>query len=374
MDVVAGLVAKDGIVRATGVAGGAVVWSTDALVGVAWTPDAEIKVQAAAGGVAILWHGLQGGKPVRTLALLGPHGEPQGNPIEVGATFCGTADGLAWMGPHTTGRTRVQARRWSEPAARDALLVPPDRDPALVCGDHDVVVLGDGDDDLTASRFVPGADPAAPSTTVALRNADFADEEREHDAYSMGDDLGLVRVGTSGALALRELPRGGVPGSWRRLKHALSADDDVVTVDGDATATFVVVTHDADDTCAGAGSAESVRALRIDRQTGEESIAELAPADCERSPGPFWIATSPSGPIVAWVERRTSLPAKAASITGMVFRVLGADGMHPGRIDQAADALVEGGCDEGGCSVAALVREPGSDGTVPAVIRVFRYP
>jgi hypothetical protein len=35
---------------------------------------------------------------------------------------------------------------------------------------------------------------------------------------------------------------------------------------------------------------------------------------------------------------------------------------------------VDGGCDEGGCSVAALVREPGSDGMSPAAIRLFGYP
>src|SRR5208283_174791 len=107
------------------------------------------------------------------------------------------------------------------------------------------------------------------------------DDEREHDAYSIGDDLGLVRVGASGAVALRELPRGGAPGPWRKLKQALATDDDVVTVDGDATATLIVVTHDAEDACAEGGVAsDSVRAIRVDRKTGEESIVALAPADC----------------------------------------------------------------------------------------------
>jgi hypothetical protein len=374
VDVIAGLVAAEGVVRAIGLVGGAIVWSADALRSVAWTPDAELRLQPAVDGVAVFWRGLRDGKVVRTLVLLGPRGEPRGDPAEIGGTFCGTADGIAWIGSHAAGPTRVRARRWAEPEARDVVTLPPGRDPTLVCGDHDVIVLGDGDDDLTASTFTPG-DATVRSSVVAMRDADFADEEREHDAYSNGDDLGLVRVGSSGVVALREMPHGGVPGSWRKLKHALSTDDDVVTVDGNATATLIVVTHEVEDACAEGGvAAESVRAIRVDRKTGEESIVQLAPADCDRSRGPFWIAAAPSNPVVAWVERRTAQPLKAAPVAGVAFRVLRADGVGAGRIEQPADALVDSGCDEAGCSVAALVREPGSDGMRPAPIRVFGYP
>lgn len=374
VDVVAGLVAAEGIVRAIGLVGGAVVWSSDALRGVAWSPDAELRLQPAIDGVAVSWRGLHDGKVSRTVVLLGPRGEPRGAPVEIGGTFCGTADGLAWVGPQVAGRTRVRARRWAQPDVRDVVSLPPDSDPTLVCGDHDVVVLGDRDDDLTASAFTPG-DAAARTSVVAMRNADFADEEREHDAYSIGDDLGLVRVGTSGAVALREVPRVGPPGAWRRLKHAVSADDDVVTVDGDPAATFIVVAHDAGDACSeGGAAADAVRAIRVDRTSGEESILELAPADCERARGPFWIAATPLGPLVAWVERRTAQSVKAAPIAGLAFRVLRADGSTVGRVGQAADALADCGCDQSGCAVAALVREPGSDGMKPAPIRVFAYP
>jgi hypothetical protein len=374
VSVVAGLVAAEGIVRVAGLADGRAMWTADALHGVAWAPDAELRLQPAADGVAVLWRGLRDGKTIRTLALLGPHGEPRGAPTEVGAMCCVTADGLAWIGPHASGPTRVRARRWSEPDARDVVVLPPNRDPSLVCGDHVVVVLGDGDDDLTASTLVPG-DAVAGPPIVVLRDTDFGDEEREHQAYSIGDDLGLVRVGASGALAMREVPRGGAPGPWHRLKHGLSDDDDMVTLDGDAAASLLVVTHDADNHCAGVGStSESVRAIRVDRKTGEESLFDLAPADCDRSRGPFWIATAPDGPVVAWVERRTALPPKAPPIAGMAFRVLGADGVRRGLLEQPADALVEGGCDERGCSAVALVREPGSDGMQPAPIRVFGYP
>ena len=136
LDVVAGLVAKQGIVRAIGRADGALQWTADALTDVAWAPDTEIRVLAAAGGVAVVWRGLRHGKPVRTMVLLGPRGEPRGEPIEVGPTLCGTADGLAWTDPRAAGPVRVHARRWSEPAVHDVALVPADREPSLVCGDR----------------------------------------------------------------------------------------------------------------------------------------------------------------------------------------------------------------------------------------------
>jgi hypothetical protein len=374
VDVVAGLVVAEGTVRATGITNGVAVWSIPAVHDAAWAPDAEIRLQSVADGIALLWRGLRAGKSARTLILLGPSGEPRGEPMEIGSTFCGTDDGLAWTGTHKSGPTPVNALRWSEHEAREILALAPDREPSLVCGDHAIVVLGDGDDDLTASTFTPGDATASPPI-VASRDADFTDDEREHDAYSIGDDLGLVRVGASGSVAMREVPRAGVPGPWRRLKHGLSADDDIVTVDGDRAVTLLVVTHESDSACAEPGlTSESVRAIRVDRQTGEESVVELAPADCDRSRGPFWIAQAPGGPVVAWVERRTSAPPKSAAIAGMAFRALRSDGMGAGAIDQPADAFVSGGCDDRDCSAAALVREPGSDGMRPSVIRLFSYP
>lgn len=374
VDVVAGLIAAEGTVRAMGLGAAGIAWTTDVLHGVAWVPDAELRLEAApGGGVAVLWRGLRDGKSARTLVLLGPHGELRGDPIDVGALSCATSEGVAWTSPHSTGPTRVRTRRWTDPEAHDVVSLPSERDPSLVCGDHDVVVLGDGDDDLTASVFTPGDTTARPPT-VALRDTDFADEQREHDAYTIGDDLGLVRIGASGAIATREVPRRGVPGAWRKLRYVLSADDEAVTVDGDGAAMLLVATHEADSGCAGVGSTESVRAIRVDRKTGEESVLELAPGDCDRSRGPFWIATAPQGLVVAWVERRTKLASKAAPIAAVAFRLLAPGGVREVRVEQDADAIADGGCDDRGCFVAALVREPGSDGMRPAPIRVFAYP
>jgi hypothetical protein len=375
-DIVAGLVVADGVVRAMGLVDGKPAWATDVLSGVTWAPDAELHAQATSdGGVALVWRGPRAGKVGRALVLIGPRGELRGDPTEIGAAFCATADGLAWIDPRTSGATRVLARRLGDAAGREVLSVSPDRDPALVCGDHVVVVLGDGDDDLTATAFVPGA--AAKPRVVAIRDADFGDDdEREHDAYTLGDDLGLVRVGSSGAVALREVPRDGAPTPWRRLKQTIPPDDDVVAVDGDADATLIVVTHDADDACPGIGStAESVWAVRVDRKTGAESVLSLAPADCDRSPGPFWIAASaPGGSTVAWAERTPRAAPKAPPITGVALRTLVAGAAKGRRIELLADAVVDAGCDDRACSIAALVRPTDGDGMQPEAISVFAYP
>ncbi|HEY3818076.1 MAG TPA: hypothetical protein VGL81_12945 [Polyangiaceae bacterium] len=375
-DVVAGLVVADGVVRAMGIVDGKPAWATDVFGAVSWAPDAELHAQSTSdGGVAFVWRGPRAGKVGRALVLIGPHGELRGEPTEVGAAFCATADGLAWIDPRTSGPTHVLARRLGDPAGREVLSVSPDRDPALVCGDHAVVVLGDGDDDLTATAFVPGAAPRP--RVVAIRDSDFGDDdEREHDAYTLGDDLGLVRVGSSGAVALREVPRDGPPSPWRRLKQNIPPDDDVVAVDGDADATLIAYTHDADDACPGIGStAESVLLLRVDRKTGAESLLTLAPADCDRSPGPFWIAAAaPGGSTVAWVERATKQAAKAAPIAGVALRTLTAAAPKARRIELLADAVVDAGCDDRACSVAALRRPAGEDGMQREAISVFPYP
>jgi hypothetical protein len=274
------------------------------------------------------------------------------------------------------GSSHVMSRRWSEPAARDVLAVSSEHDPpALVCGDSTVIILGEDDDDLTAAWFTPGdAPPQHPR--VVIRDADFGDdEERDHDAYSFGDDLGLVRVGASGAVALRDVPRGDSPTPWRKLKRAIPADDDVVAVDGDRSAILVVMTHDSEAACPGVGStAASIRAIRIDRKSGDDAMLDLAPADCAVTPGPFWVSDSPAGQVVAWVERREPSSGDAPPISSLAYRVVRSDGVRSAKIDQPSDALVEGGCDSLGCSIAALVRSAGADAMQPSEIRVKHYP
>lgn len=376
--VVAGLVAAEGVVRVAGLKDGGSSWTVDALRGVAWIPDAELKLQPAGDGVALVWRGSLDGKTGATLAVLGPHGESRGAPIAVGAGSCTTAEGIAWIDPRGSGAAHVRARRWDEPVPRDVLTLASDRAPTLLCGEHAAFVVGDGDDDLTANAFSPGAGVADPPV-VAIRDRDFADDEREHETFTVGDDLAIVRVGDSGAIAMREVSHGHAS-AWRRLKHALSEADDVVAVDGDASATVIVFTREAADACPGAeSSAQTVRALRVDRKTGEETVVLLAPADCASTSGPFWLAPSPAdGALVAWTERRVRPGASAAPIDGLVHRTLSispdTDARAPVvREGVEAEALAEAGCDADGCFVAALLRGPEDDGGHPEAIVGLRY-
>jgi hypothetical protein len=372
--VVAGLVAAAKKIRVRATRDGRLLWTRDVFDGASWAPDVDLRLLPAGDGVAVVWRS-PAANGSRALVRLGPGGEPLGETVPVGATVCSTADGVAWVDPKRAGPVRVRAMKWGDQVL-DAATLPADRDAALVCGDHVVFVLGDGDDDLVAASFVPGA--AAGPFRVAIRDADFGeDEEREHEAYTAGDSLGLVRIGASGAISTRDVPRSGPATPWRTLKHKLSQDDDVVAVDGDASAVLVVFTRDADDACPGTvnSSAVSVHALRIDRAAGTETIFDLSSPDCDASPGPFWIAHPPAGPSVAWVERSGKVAPNTPPVRRLAVRLLGPDGIRPTAIDVAADAVVDGSCSDAGCFAAALVRPPAADdGMLPEAIQVLAYP
>jgi hypothetical protein len=370
--VAAGLVVADRVIRVRATRAGSVVWTADVMHGATWAPDVDLRLMPALDGVAVLWGS---GSGARTMVILGPHGEPLEQPFLVGTSACATTDGIAWVDPHRAGPPKVRARRWREGAVHDAVSLPVDRDPALVCGDHVVFVLGDGDDDLTVTAFVPGEKDTAPPR-VALRDGDFgSDDEREHEPYTYGDTLGLVRVGASGTVSMREISRAGAPSPWRTLKHKLGQEDDVVAVDGDGASTLVVLTRDAEDKCPGAGSnAVAVRALRVERSSGAESLVDLAAPDCDVSPGPFWVAPAPRGLAVAWTERAGHLAAGAAPVRRLAVRSIAPDGVKATGTDVSADALADGTCDESGCFAAVLRREGDNDAMTPESIGSVPYP
>ncbi len=370
--IVAGLVLPQGVLRVVGWPEVGPAWTTDALQDVGWTPDADLHVDPAGDGVALVWRGNLAGKPARTAVVLGPKGERRGDAVSVGGSFCATGSGFAWVDPPAHGPAHVRARSWADVAPHEVATVPSDRAASVLCGDHDVFLLGDGDDDLTSTTFTP-EDTKAPPPVVVIRDTDFGDDdEREHHVYTAGDTLGLVRVSGSGAVALRDVSRGTVS-PWRRLKHRIGQDDDVVATDGDSVATVVVFTHDVEDICDGGSTAESLRALRVDRATGQDAVVSLAQPDCRKGRGPFWVATPPAGPLVAWVERATNASGGGAPIDALLFGGVSADAGSAGRAELAADALAQVGCDET-CWIAALVRATDTDGSQPEAIVVRSYP
>jgi hypothetical protein len=342
----------------------------------------------AAGGVAITWRGLRGGKLVRQLLVLGPDLAPMGDPTVVAAASCATRDAL-W---YTDGK-RVHARPWVGPTTRSEL--PKDKDAALVCGAHRAFALLDEDDGTSivilgndardggagdGGTRDGGAAHAAP--TQLLKEAEFGDDDqRERSDYTVGDDVGVVRLGVSGAVTLREV-KAGAPGPIHKLKTTIPRDDDVVAVDASPRAVVIVFTEDVGDACPNANDAGStgtastrVKALRIDRTTFEESIVELSPGMCGREVGPFFTGALGDTVSVAWVERVPVAGKARAPVAGLAHRVVPAAG-PPGelaRSDQPADALVDAGCDGARCYAVALARREGMDAMVPGLARVIRY-
>jgi hypothetical protein len=343
------------------------------LPGVKWSSDSELKMVPAAGGVAITWRGLRDGKLVRQLLVLGPDLEPRGEAVDVAAASCATQDAL-WF---TDGKV-VTRRPWLGSPSRTEL--PKDADAALVCAAHRAFALLD-EDDGTSIVVLGGADGGAARGRAArlLEEADFrGDDQRERAEFTVGDDIGVVRLGTSGALALREI-LAGVPAPLTRLKTALPREDDVVAVDATSKIIAVIFTEEAEGACPNAGGAAGaavrVKALRIDRATTEESVVELAPGTCGRELGPFFTGALGDAVSVGWVERTPMVGKAHAPIAGLAHRTVVAAGPlgELTRTEQAADALVDAGCSVSRCYAVALARRAGMDAMVPGLARVIRY-
>lgn len=347
--------------------------------GVAWSSESELKVVPAAAGAAVTWRGLRNGKLVRQLAILGADLAPVGSIVDVSAASCATQEAL-WF---TDGK-RVHMRPWSGAPARFAL--PKEKDAALVCGSHRAFALLDDEDGTSMVMFAGAAldkaDASSASPVTSLLNeAEFGeDDQRERPEYTVGDDVGVVRLAASGSIALREV-RSGAAGLLHKLKTSIGRDDDVVAVDASPRVVVIVFTEDVSDACAkdGGGAATvgstRVKALRIDRTTFDESVVELSPGMCAREVGPFFTGAQGDGVSVAWVERVPIAGKSRAPIAALTYRVVPASGPAPelARIEQPADALADAGCDGTRCYAVALARRAGMDAMVPGFAKVIRY-
>ena len=117
------------------------------------------------------------------------------------------------------------------------------------------------------------------------------------------------------------------------------------------------------------GACTKVAALRVDRQTFEESTVELSPGRCGHEVGPFFTSAVGDAVSVAWPERTGGAGQARAPIVALAHAQVGL-GSPPklARIEQAADALVEAGCDGTSCFAAALVRKDGERS-----VRILRW-
>jgi len=365
---VAGLVvARRAIALSRIEASGARAWSTDVLAGVAWTPDADVRVYAAPdGGALVLSRVLRDGKQARILAGVDAAGQPRGEAEDVGSAACAVDEGVSWVRRDASGRSALVARAWTDARGRPGGALPAG-DPILVCGAHRVFALVEGDDGLD---LVQG-DETAP----LLRARDFTGgDDRDHLEYTAGDELGVVSPGLPGVTAFREVD-GEKVGAWRRLAHRLEDDDDVVAVDADAASLFVLATRDDGEPCADGDHRTRLRLLRASRKGAGELEAVIAPFDCGVSAGPYWTGFLGGHLVAAWPERAPRDGGSSAPVTGLAFVTL--DGDRPSdvtRLPIAADAMVDAGCDAAACYAVALTRPEGTDGMAPGAARVLRYP
>ena len=335
-----------------------------ALGDVAWSTDSDLKVVAhPKEGAGIIWRGLRGGELVRQLAILGSDLAVKGEPMDVSAASCATRD-TVWF---SDGAYAI-ARPWSGPTSKIDL--PKDKDASLLCGTSRAFAVLDEED--RTSILALGTD-AGPAVTV-VRESDFGeDEQRELAEYTIGEDVGFVRLGGSGAIAVRELTGGGL-GPLRKLATSIPKDDDVVAVDASPKVLAIVYTQDASSACPAGDSAVAtkVSVLRVNRSTFEESTVELSSGRCGHEVGPFFTGVLGDGVSVAWAERAGGAGKARAPIAGLAHaRVMPSGAPSLRRIEQAGDALVDAGCDGTTCHAVVLARRDAPD--APGFAKVLRY-
>lgn len=344
-----------------------------------WSSESELKMAPANGGVAITWRGLRGGKLVRQMLVLGSDLAPKGTPHDVAAASCATREAI-WF---SDGK-RAHARPWIGKETRVEL--PKEKDAVLVCAAARAFALLD-EEDGTSVILLGGGDAGASTGDAGHGSAPISlleekqfgdDDQRERAEYTAGDDLGVVRLATSGALTLREV-RAGAPGPVHKLKTIIPRDDDVVATDASSKIALIVFTEDASEKCSGEGgvttASTKVKALRVDRATFEESVVDISPGGCGRELGPFFTSALGDAVSVAWVERIPVAGKPRAPIAGLAHRRVPSAGVPADliRIDQPADALVDAACDGNRCYAVALARHAGMDAMVPGLARVLRY-
>ncbi|MCL2725927.1 MAG: hypothetical protein FWD69_15995 [Polyangiaceae bacterium] len=338
---------------------------------VAWSSAADLRLFPIGSGASLVWRGKRHDVLGRQLVVLDEDLAVRGDPVDLMAGSCATHDVL-----FSTDGQRIQARSWSG-GVRHASL-PKDSEALLACGATRAFAIAQEENQISIWSFHPSDALHGPVTVFS--ELDFGNDElREHAEYTIDDDLGIVRVASSGAVAIREIKMDAV-GQLRRTKKIIAREDDVVAVDASSRAIVVVYTEESSNACRGNArvteSRTKVMALRVDRGGDDEAVFELSPGTCGREIGPFFTGVLGNDIAVAWVERVSIVGTPRAPIAGLSYRVVRAAGepMPLSHIDQPADALVDAGCDGKRCFAVALVRKAGADGRVPGMARVLRYP
>jgi hypothetical protein len=303
---------------------------------------------------------------------LAADGTVAGEPARVGAAACTTASSAAWVERGAGGAWAVNGLSGSRASASTLFTVSEDRDPVLLCAERTVFALGDGDDDVTLQW---AGSAGAPASARVIGPRDFrGDDERLHEGYAAGDTVGVVRIGTGGSVAVREVSDGHAS-SWRRLTHRLAESDDVDALDADPTVGVLAFSRDANPDGEGKG-AGVVDALVWGRAPGgAEGSWKLADADPQAVRGPFASGAVSGGVAVAWVERGVEERKASESPVRLAYRLVALAGPGPlGRVDGPFVDILDAGCDGARCYAVGF-RPSSDDGGAPgATLDVIAYP
>ena len=369
---VAGLAVSTSTIALTAIGpDGVTRWTRDAITGVTWGPNAAVSTFAAGTGAVVTWRGQRNGQEGTVASEMSADGKLAQEPYAVGAAACTTDAQIAWIDHGARGSWLVKTRAFGTSVALTTVTLPEDREPALLCSAHRVFAFGDGDEDVTLS--IAGEAPRAMPLRVIL-DADFrGDEEEGHEVYAVGDAVGVVRMGLTGSVAVREITGQG-HSPWRRFGKKLALGDDLALVDGDDREAILVFTREVLGGGEGSGRS-SVLAFVWERSGTRSASYELGAPDGAYERGPFWSGAVKRGIVVAWVERGVRADAGQAPVIGLAYRVVSLDALGDvHRILRPADDLVDAGCDDARCYAVALARAIGEDGGQPEIAAVLSYP
>lgn len=358
---IAGAVTSDGSVLVAGLVaakktivlerhdGDRTAWSVDAITGVDWSADLEVRVLAdGAGGGAVLVRS-SSLKQMRTVDKDGKLGAPS----TPGSAVCATEKGIGQV----DGDGSIVLRAWSG-AELGRVPAMGDRDPLLLCAQNDVFVLGEGEDDVMLVRVPPKGAP--------IKIVPDTDDERERAPFTSGDMLGVVEVTRAGAIRIVRVKD---TNETRKVKKTLGEDDDLESVDGDEKVTYLALSHDGASRCS-EGVATDVSMLRVGENEKEIDVVK---GDCGKDLGPFRVDLISKGAVVAWAERAP----KRAPTDAPVDRIAWAEIGESAKVSNASvrgEGVAFAGCAKDRCHVVVLERPAGTDGMAPGIAKIVSYP
>jgi hypothetical protein len=306
---------------------------------------------------------------------VGDDGKADGTPFDVGSSACAVMDSLFSIGGKR-GES-VVSHHLPGGAAQTIVALREEGDPRLVCAEGKrALLIEEGEEDLTVRAIDDGK--ARPRIQL-LGPDDLGDDDiREHEDFTVGDVLGELVLTEQGHLLLRQYGDAGVS-LHRTLDHVVSADEDLMAVDGNTTRIIALLSREASARCDG-DMATDVVALDVPVPGAKERAVDVAHGDCGHDLGPYWVLPTRDEVYVAWAVRGPRRGADG-SAAGGTSRTPTVEALMWGKLDElpksiplSAEDVVFAGCGAEHCAFAILARPSGTDGMVPGEARVIVIP